>query len=450
MSVGFTYLLGLGWVLTGPILYGSLLSRKKDIPFLEELPLALVSGLIINYGIVVGFQSLKTSLITGCIISIIGIACFIVSIRQQQTWQTLISASTNNKWKWAGAFFVCLLFLGPILSQPLSEWDTRSIWFFHAKMIYAAGTFGQAAGWQNPAVFFSHPDYPNLVPVLAAQVTYMAGLWNEYIPKLSLVFMLVPAVLWLLTFARRSFSFIVLLLLVLFSFNAFFWNGMIDGYLALYFSIAMLLLGRYVGSSQSIDLISSAGCLMLLLYIKNEGALAALIGFCLIVPFFLWKNKSYLTKEIFIKSWKYLLAGILAVLPFVLWSLYKHHWNLSNDLEIGTTTSLVQITTRLKDGSYKLILKGIYEQIESPLLLLGVLYAASVAWKKPFAQASLPAFMAAGIYALGMLTIYLLTPYDLTWQLNSSVSRTMFSVNGCIFIGCYYILNRLEGEQNIQ
>src|SRR5258706_3352936 len=106
--------------------------------------------------------------------------------------------------------------------------------------------------------------------------------------------MLAPAIIWIFTFARRSFSFVILLLVILFNSYSFIWNGAMDGYLALYFSIATLLLGRYLSSSHSIDLISSMWCLIILFYIKNEGTLAALIGFCLIDLFFILKNKPHL------------------------------------------------------------------------------------------------------------------------------------------------------------
>jgi hypothetical protein len=447
ISMGLVYLLGQGWLAVGPILHGSLTTSKNDVPLLYEVPLALVSGLIINYGIVLCFQSLKISLVVGCILSVLGISCFAVYVFQRHT-QQISTLTTMNKW--LGIIVVCLLFLSPIMAQPLNEWDARSIWFFHAKMIYVAGTFDQSAGWQDPSVAFSHRDYPNLVPVLGAQVAYVIGFWNEYIPKVSLFFMFVPVVIWLFTFARRSYSFAILLLLIPFSLYSFIWSGMMDGYLALYFSIVMLLLGRYIKSSQPIDLISSLCCSIALLYIKNEGALAALIGLCLIVLVYFLKSKSYSVKDIFKGGWKYLPAGLIALLPFVLWSLYKQRWGLSNDLEIGATQSLPRIFSRLNDGSYKLVLQSLYEQIEGALLLLGLLYFVSLAWDELLAKESLPAFIAAGLYSLGVMIIYLLTPNDLAWQLNASASRIMLSANGCIFIGCYYILNTLENNQGVQ
>ena len=58
---------------------------------------------------------------------------------------------------------MALLLFVPILSLPLYDWDARSIWFFHGKMIYYAGTLGPEAGWNIQTPQFSHVDYPKLV-----------------------------------------------------------------------------------------------------------------------------------------------------------------------------------------------------------------------------------------------------------------------------------------------
>ena len=435
--LGLFFLLGQGWLVIGPLIHGSLISKKKEIPLLHEIPLVMMSGLIFNYGIVLLFQSLRISFLVGGITSICGNCCFLIYFFRYHQLQNLSPASIK---KWTGIAFIGLLFLCPILAEPLSDWDARSIWFFHAKMIYTANTIGLAAGWQNTSAAFSHADYPNLVPVLAAQVTSVVGFWNEYIPKLSLLFMLLPGLAWLFTFGRKSFSFGILLLLVPFSFSAWMWDGYMDGYLALYFAIAMLLLGRYIKSSQVIDLISCICCLIALLYIKNEGIAAALTGFCLLIIIRLVKKKPYSPVKFWI-NWKYYFIGVAALMPFFLWEVYKQRWNLSNDLGIGTIQGFTRIVSRLTDGSYKLILQNVFAQVNGAIELLGLVYFASVARKKSFAKESLPALIAAGVYCLGIIIVYLLTPNDLVWQLNNSISRTMLPVKGCIYIGSYYLLS---------
>ncbi len=445
-GLGFFYFSGLGWLAIGPLLQGSLIRKKKDMPLIRVIPLLLLSGLTINYALVLIFQSLTTSLLAGSILSFGGAACLAIYIFRDPTRQMPTAGSIKTYFVCA---FICLLFLGPILADPLNDWDARSIWFFHAKMIYSAGSIGLSAGWQHPSLGFMHADYPNLIPAVAAQVSYVMGFWNEYLPKISLYFMLVPAVGWLFTFARRSFSFAILLLLIPFGFSNWLWNGYMDGYVALYFSIAVLLLGRYVKSSNPVDLFSSVCCFIVLLSIKNEGALGAIAGLGSILLVAFLKRKHFLLRVIVSAHWKFILAAMVALIPFVLWTFDKQQWNLQNDLDIGKTELSARIFNRISDGSYKQILKSVFVENEGALLLLGMVYCASVAWNKSFPREGLPALLSGGIFAAGMVVVYLLTPSDLSWHLSTSIERTMLSVSGCIFVGSYFMLNSIENKENV-
>jgi hypothetical protein len=131
----------------------------------------------------------------------------------------------------------------------------------------------------------------------------------------------------------------------------------------------------------------------------------------------------------------------------MLWIVYKQQWHLSNDLGVGTVQFLFRIIQRLTDGSYKLIIESSYQQVEGALLLLGVLCTASFARNKSLPRESFPAVIAALIYCLGIIIIYLGTPADLTWHLESSIDRTMLPVIGCIFVGSYYILHQIETNE---
>ncbi len=222
LSAGLAGLLGLGWLIGGPVLHGSLWPKNRLIPLLPQIPLLLIWGLILNYGLVLSLQSLKTSLMFSDLLAVCGLGCFAAfsfhqTFRVSKTLKVLPGKIYLEGYKWLGIALVCLLYVAPIVAQPLLTWDARSIWFFHAKMIYVAGSFSQATGWTHPSAAWSHVHYPNLVPVLAAQVAYLKGFWNEYLPKAALIFVLVPAVLWLFTFARRSMSFALLLMLLPFS-----------------------------------------------------------------------------------------------------------------------------------------------------------------------------------------------------------------------------------------
>ena len=430
--------------MVGPILHGSVLPTQRKSSLLQDVPLSLIAGIISSYGIVLALQSLRISLMVGSLLALLGLGCFGISLLKQPN--NAVETRSSSIIKWLGVSVVCLLYLAPLLTQPLTDWDARSIWFFHAKMIYSAGSFSQSTGWQHPSVEFSHPDYPNLVPVLAAQAAYVKGFWNEYLPKVSLFFLLVPAVIWLFTFARLSISAAVLLLLLPFSLREYLWNGYMDGYLALYFSVALLLLGRYSVNRQTIDLVSSLSCLSLLLYIKNEGVVAALAGLIARGGVALLKPGHQLgsLRRILADHRQIGLLGIGQVLPFILWSFYKQQWGLSNDLQIGTGQSLALITSRLTSGALTLILQRAGEQIASAVLLVGFLSAILIAQKIARPPGVVWVWLAIGLYFIGLTVVYLLTPFELAWHLETSLSRTMLSISSGLYGVSFFLLDSLE------
>lgn len=450
--LGLLFFSGLGWLITGPFLHGSLITSTRKIPFQQEAALTITCGIIINYAIMLLLQSLQISLWIECILALIGICCYFYYIYHHHIPQLFDPAVINRI---AGASIISMFFLSSILGEPITGWDARSIWFFHAKMMYVAGTLGQAANWTHPSAFFAHIDYPNLVPIMSAQVAHILNFWNEYIPKLSLFFMLYPALIWIFTFAKRSFSFLMLLFVIPFSFHFWLTNGYMDGFLALYFSLSLILLGRYIHSFLPIDLYSSICCAFILSFLKNEG-IFALISILLTIFVFNLPSINKMAKKITLqgissdllkivnKQKKYLLAILVLLSPLLLWSIYCIVWNFKNDLNIGSAQSITNIQQRLANGEYKMILEKVYNIIYGSVQLLGFLFFTALVKKRGIVKSSLPAIMAASVYCVGMIIIYLLTPHDLAWHLSTSVNRTMLPINGGLFVACYFILNDIE------
>lgn len=439
---GGLFFLGQGWLIIGLLLKPIFLKNEK-IRFWEILPLAFLSGIIVNYAVVLALQTLNSSLIVSGALAILGLGVCVLQLARN----TLSFDFKHPSWAILfGLLTISLLYMFPILTEPLEGWDARWIWFFHAKMIYAAGSIGQSAGWQHPSVVFSHVDYPNLVPVIAAQIMHIAGFWNEYLPKLSLFFMFLPAVFWLLSFARKSFSFVVLVAALLLSFYPWLWIGYMDAILAIYLSLSVLLLGRFIKDGNNLDLISSICCLFVLPYIKNEGILAALVGGISVLIVILLKKKSQVKVKSRLKIWRYWLAGLIGLLPLVLWSIAKYQWNISNKLNIGSQASFERILQRLQDGSSAIIFGRIFEVIEGVTFLFSILMIIVICWKVPISHHILPALAVAVIYCLGIASIYYLTPFDLEWHLSTSINRTMLPVNGCIYVVCYFLLVEIENS----
>ncbi len=416
-----------------------------DSLLIEEFPLILLGGFILNFGILLVLQKLKLSLIISGVIALIGLFLFIVYFIRNHIQKVKNPDSIN---KWVGVGFFVLLLSGPILSNALYDWDARSIWFFHAKMIYFAGSIGLEAGWQDPTVVFSQLDYPKMIPSLAAQIMYIMGFWNEYLPKLSLFLVFIPPVVWLVAFARKTFSYAFLVFLLPFSLFPWLWNGYMDGLLAFYFCIALLLFDRYMREGRKIDLVSSLACALFLLYIKNEGNLALLVllfAFAVYAIITKWPIKLKIKPGLVIQ-WRYVIIVIVALIPFVIWNIYERQWGLSSDLGLGSQASFQRLAERLTDGSLTLIITKIFKYINASLMLLVLLLVSILLFRRPFVRESLPAIIATSLYVLGMGLIYLITPHDLVWHLNNSTVRVMELANGGFTIACYLILRALEQD----
>ena len=116
---------------------------------------------------------------------------------------------------WFSLSFNCLLPQNLFRTAPRLGRPVR--WFFHAKMIWTQGALNEYAGWTDPSLQWSHPEYPKLIPALAAQVAFLKKYWNEVIPKASLFIILVPALFWVFSFFKKNLNFLLLVLLLFFS-----------------------------------------------------------------------------------------------------------------------------------------------------------------------------------------------------------------------------------------
>jgi hypothetical protein len=443
--VGLAYFTGLGWMLVGPVLHRSLITRKYAAPILREAPLWMAAGIVLNYAINLLVLSLRAGFIIGGLLAAAGLVCLVISHRRTPPDLRLTRATPEQ---WISFTVICLVYLAPILAEPLFDWDARSIWFFHAKMMYLAGSLGPDAGWNHYSVQFSHVDYPNLIPLIGAQVGLIAGNWNEYIPKISLVFAFVPAAAWLSSLLRKSLSSAVLLLVFPFCLLQYIWDGYMDGFLVFYFSLALLMLASYRESQHRVDLVGCLFSLAMLPYLKNEGALALLAGLAAVLASTALQRGRLTLRSIPRPNRWTIVAAVALISPLVLWKTHNALWHLANDLEIGSTSSVTRILSRLGDGSVGFILQNIQPQLQPVLLLLGFIVVAGFLLPGTRWTDALPAVLAGVIYFLGIFTIYLLTPHDLVWHLGSSIDRTMLSVSGCLYAACWCLLRSIEAPSD--
>jgi hypothetical protein len=423
ISLALPYLLGLGCFL---LLVGKGLIDEShfgdDIHRLQQVAVVIIFGIELNHLLVLMLFDLKLAMMVGGGAAVAGIAC-----------QLTYRFKDFLKVKWAGCgAAVFLLYAASLLiciSDPIFGWDARSIWFFHGKMIYYKASVATIENWARPSIAFSHPDYPLLVPILAAQTAFVTGYWNEYLPKLSLAIMLVPAMLFLVSILSTRRWQILLAAVPLLFVREWLTNGYMDGQLALYMGIATFYWGRWLEAHESLDLISALLCTGVVLHLKNEGMLYAVVVLALLAVF------AFLSKEVrlsagFADRLRIALIAMVPVSGVLLWKLYAHIFGLKNDLQLGLS-SFSRMAARLADGSFTIILKHLYGP-DNVSLSLGIFLLSLVVTVRKGRWPGRGALFSASValvYFCGIVTIYLTTPYDLIGFHLPTGERTMLPVH---------------------
>lgn len=403
------------------------------------LAATLAAGILVNYILVLAFKSISFSLIAGGILASAGLIFALARDRAN-----LFASLQFSRSDLARALFLILMFFLvfiPIMALPLYDWDARSIWFFHGKMMYYAGTLGPEAGWNIQTAQFSHVDYPKLVPAMAAQLTTAAGYWNEYLPKASLLALLAPVVLVLSAKIKRDLPSLFLILLLVIVIDDELWNGYMDGYLAIYAGLTLLAFSRYYQSGERHDLVRFIAFLGMMPALKNEGILAALIV-TVLGSFLIWRRRERLAWS----RWHVvaLLFIILVILPTTLWQADRMQMGLRNDLALGSQNSITQLSTRLTDGSVGFILKSVLVQTDVSLFILTIMLFFCIYRRKTLDMPATLAILTGLAYLAGMVAVYMMTPHDVNWHVDSSVNRTMFTVNTCFFVAAYLIMKSAD------
>lgn len=441
VASALVFLLGLGLFASRPL---RVFGPASDSSFpaqrcAADLATWLTLGLLLDLSLLLCLGSVRLALIVGGGASLTGLA---IGLRDWIGRRT--NAVARARTSAAGiAFWISLLVLVailamPILGTPIAEWDARSIWFFQARMIYHAGSLGRDAGFA--AMPFGHPDYPKLLPSLAAQLAAARGFWNEYLPKGAMLLLLVPVLLGYFGFARRPLSFVFLLGMSWLRVGPKLWDGHADGPLALFGALGALALARWVSEDDARDGLLGIVCLGVCATLKNEGFFLALcVGLPVAAAWFLRRPRLGLG------PWRSILLGVIVGLPFVIWEIDKRVWGLQSQYELSAD-SLQQFDERVAGDGLNDILAAFFTEQQLQLALLPWILALILAWvtrtRVPIA-AWLPATSAL-LYAALLMAVYLGTQFDLPWQLQSSAGRTLLAPALALYAAGYFALDAIE------
>ncbi|NTW80187.1 MAG: hypothetical protein HGB32_08570 [Geobacteraceae bacterium] len=443
LSLFIPYFLGLG-LLVQSVVPASLRNiPKTNQEVARFLSFTILLGISINHLIMLFILNMNMSLIIGALLSVVGFCYAMFFTRGAFTHYFKMGYFIG-----IATFLTTIVFIIVIVNTQLG-WDAQYIWFFHGKMIFFNNGLYQTAGWSNPAYQFSHVDYPKLLAILAAQFSCLVGYWNDYVPRLSLLILLVPAVLGVASFSEKiTISYIYLYLMVFFSINEYTTNGYMDAYLAIYASISLLFFWRWAKTEIIDDFLTGFAFLAIIPLMKNEGMLYLLSvtsGFVLSYTFL--KDKKYQVLTV-IRSAIFRYISAVLVLNIMLWSWIKYAWDLKNDLNLGVD-SITLITDRISDGSMFTVLRLMLANVTIGASIIILLFTVLIAIKSRvfYLKDILLSATVTSIYFAGIFVIYMATPHDLSWHLTSSTYRTMMPVNMSIITITYMVLATIDSSR---
>lgn len=323
--------------------------------------------------------------------------------------------------------------------SPISEWDARSIWFFHAKIIGYSGSLYVPEIWRDPAINWSHVDYPKMLATLAGRASEIAGFWNDYLPKVALPLLILPAIVAVGALSSKSISSCWLWGLMIIGSPTAFHTGYMDQFAAVYIGLGALFVALWWDRPSMEPLLCALGSLAIAAQLKNEGTLGvALCGGLLVVG---WRwNRVPLPRGSF------LAAGLLVFSGSILWNFLIAQWDLRSIdplLRAGFTDRILQrgFSATQHIVSLSLLKHRLWIPLTCVVILLGYSRRAR-AWEPTY----LPVILAV-LYWAALLLIYLGTPYDLNWHLETSLDRTLLSVRTMLGVAIYLALVRLRSPR---
>jgi len=324
-------------------------------------------------------------------------------------------------------FFLLIILIA--LGTPAFEWDARSIWLFHAKRIFYENSILSVS---DNYASFSHNDYPTLAPAFASSLASLVGYWNEVFPKISFTLMFFPPLVLAGVFFKNT-KYLIFLSIVFFIVGKFLLNGWMDGLVAIYFCLSSLLIYLFfVDDSneykkENIFYYIGLFFFISLSLLKNEGIV--LLSILFFTSFLISLNE----KKI-IKNKNFYILMLVSFVPIVLWKIFCYSENLGNDY-INENT-IIYLNTRLYNlENYKLIF---YFLLLNEKFLISLTFFIISFWFKWNKKLFIYVSIISVIYILVLSLIYLSTPYDFYFQLNSSAARLIKVISLLMgFFGLY-------------
>ena len=307
-------------------------------------------------------------------------------------------------------------------------WDALSIWIFKVNNFYNGNNYFNLFSED-----FTHKNYPHLGSYVWAffwknsliQKEYFGRLFYDYIYLLS-IFILIDSFKKISNFYKLTIVFIIVT-------SAIYYHNEFNGYQEYLLFSLLVFWGKLfliINSEKKLAHINFLFFVLILLtiiipWIKNEGIFYSLF----IGLIFLLTNKSIYKKIILIIA--------IAINTIIQILIIKYLFSLNNIFQFS-----LDINSLLKNLDYKELflrlssttLYLLYASTKFLLVLFNLLIIIYILKKKIFLINFKYFFMFFLLNLLFIYSIYVFTPFDPIWHLQTSVRRLVFQTSGFYFL----------------
>ncbi|OVE77164.1 hypothetical protein BVX99_03420, partial [bacterium F16] len=343
------------------------------------------------------------------------------------------------RWRTLTFFFTLLVVCSAVLCFYYNQarfshgtWDAWAIWNLRAHFLSTSGTDLYAAF--APSLAWSHPDYPLLLPTLVARLCDSGSVPGGVGPRaLAAMFTFVTALLLVGSIAKHKGLVQGLLAMgALLSCQTFLYQGAsqcadipMSFYILLTFSLALLACGGD-GWQRQCAFVFIGPVAVMVAWTKNEGILF-LLALIITSAWMTYRHRTL--GKLPSRAVQLLCASILPIITLVY---FKLKLAPQNDLVSGlllpdNLEKIISIERHLQ--LIGLCLKGLLTFGGWPISLFLILLLVTVLVRKtvPPSIASIYAFgwMCMAIVFTGYYLVYLVTPHNLAWHVETSWHRLL-------------------------
>lgn len=336
-----------------------------------------------------------------------------------------------HAWSIIAVAVAIVLFISFSLKSPHGGWDAWSIWNLRAKFLFRGGDH-----WTDgfsPGVKWSHPDYPLLIPATIARGWSFLGIESTLTPAtVSLLFTL--AVVGLLASSismLRGSTQAALAVLVLLGTPTFISQGAsqyADVPLGFFYLATLTLLVAHDNAQRSCPrLLFLAGAFSALAaWTKNEG-LMFVVTVVLVRTIIVLHSRGW---RAFVHQTRTFVAGLLPFIAVVV--LFKMSIAPPSDL-LGTQ-GFLHVILKLTDPSrYFTVLSAFLSKayhfgggyLNAVPFLSVLLLMSGIRLEERDRTGIATSFFVLLLMLMGYCLVYIVTPYDLQWHLDTSLDRLL-------------------------